>query len=164
MKRTLPMILLLLALGLILTGCLSGDPKTASGTDEDKPSSEEASSGLTVQAGDPGKKPDGPGPLEDPYLEQDFLVLEKEGRISLSNNMNKISVLPDEGQEGVHFRGPASHFKGGRVSILGTFDFTGNPVGRISLSGIRRRAANSSASRSSFLLRSAVFMFLGISR
>ncbi len=144
--------LLFLAFCLFFCSCSAAKPASSSETEKESLTSEQAvtSSSLEAMTGSSeessaessegtdllGKKQDQAEPVEKPYMQQDLLTLDQEGRIALSNNMKKIEVLPDEEFNGVHFKGQTAHFKGGVISLLGTFDFSGSPVGRISLSGI----------------------------
>ena len=151
---------LFLALCLFITGCSSSEQATgpaaekestvsqtaetdesvaatqSAETEDSKVSSELPSEGTSEDPQLLGKGQKQAETIAQPWLRQDLLTLDQEGRISLSANMNKISVRPDEELQGLHFTGPAAHFKGGRISVLGDFDLSGNPVGRISLSGI----------------------------
>ena len=135
MKHLRIMITLLLAMSLFLAGCSSED-RTSSVTEKETTVTEAPETEPTSKADDLGKKQEQAGPVDKPYMQQNILALCEDGRIALSNNMNKISVVPDKELSGVHFAGPTAHFKGGRISVLGTFEFSGNPVGRVSLSGI----------------------------
>ena len=150
MKKLTKISALLLALCLMCPGCASPAGPASSDTEKESPVQEVSAATEESEAPEEseterseeenllgkGNKKDQAEPVEQPYLRQDLIALNQEGRISLSNNMKKISVQEDTELNGVHLSGQTAHFKGGRISVLGDFDFSGNPVGRISLSGI----------------------------
>ena len=86
-----------------------------------------------------------PGPesgseqVESDYLTKDFLTMQKQEALRLSDGMDQTSVNAESHGFGALLSGPVSELESGRLQIANEFDFSGNPVGRISLHGVAER-------------------------
>ena len=80
-----------------------------------------------------------PEKIENPYMAQDFCKLTDGNMLSLSEGMDDTTLTGESHGYGTLVKGPVSQLESGRVMILSDFDFTGNPVGRISLYGVAER-------------------------
>ena len=86
--------------------------------------------------GDEGQEVQPPEKIEEPYMEVDFSSLADQNALALSEGMDETSVRSEPHAYGALIKGPVSELESGKVEIVSEFDFTGNPVGRISLHGV----------------------------
>ena len=106
---------------------------------------------ISVLAGAPVLAEDADGPQQengwtfDPYMRVNFIDLQLNKRLALSEGMDNTTLtaleLAQNGSDsgeyagGVLVKGPVAELKAGRVLITDEFSFTENPVGRITING-----------------------------
>ena len=80
-----------------------------------------------------------PEKIEQPYMTVDFAGLADQNALVLKEGMDGTAVSKEPHGYGALIKGPVSELKNGKVEIASKFDFTGNPVTRISMKGVAER-------------------------
>ena len=90
-------------------------------------------------AGEDGGEAQPPEKIEEPYMTVDFAGLADQNALVLKEGMDGTAVSKEPHGYGALIKGPVSELRNGRVEIASKFDFTGNPVTRISMKGVAEK-------------------------